>query len=400
MTTNTFGPLAGVRVLEMGTLIAGPYCGQLLSDFGAEVIKIEDPSAGDPMRLWGQVINGVSLHWSVIGRGKRSVTCNLRTPRGQQLVRDLAAQSDVLVENFRPGTLEKWGLGPDTLRHVNPRLIVTRVSGYGQDGPYAGRAGFGSVGEAMGGIRYMSGDPDRQPARIGISIGDSLAGTFAALGTVMALFSREHTGVGQVVDSAIYEAVLALTESLLADWELAGVRRERTGSVLPGVAPSNVYPTADGDAVLIAGNRDTIFVRLCEVMGRPDLAADERYATHGARGTHSAELDDVIAAWSRSKPTEELLALMHENGIPAGLIYTAEDMLVDPHFRARETIVRILDERVGEIPMQNVAPRLSGTPGTVRKGPPELGEANAQVLGELLGLSPDEQAGLRSAGVI
>lgn len=400
MTTQTAGPLDGIRVLELGTLIAGPYCGQLLSDFGAEVIKIEDPAAGDPMRAWGQVIDGVSLHWSVIGRGKRSITCNLRTPEGQQLVRDLAAKSDVLIENFRPGTLEKWGLGPEELAQINPRLVITRVSGFGQDGPYSKRAGFGSVGEAMGGLRYMSGDPDRQPARVGISIGDSLAGTFAALGTALALFARERTGVGQVVDSAIYEAVFALTESLLADWDLAGVRRERTGAVLPGVAPSNVYPTSEGDSVLIAGNRDTIFVRLAEVMGQPELAIDERYATHGARGANSVELDEIIGRWAATQPTEKLLDLMHDNGIPAGLIYTAQDMLTDPHFKAREAIVRIVDERVGEIPMQNVAPRLSGTPGAVRTGPPELGEDTAQVLSELLGRSVDEQNDFRAGGII
>lgn len=400
MTSPASGPLDGVRVLELGTLIAGPYCGQLLSDFGAEVIKVEDPTAGDPMRSWGHLVDGVSLHWSVIGRGKRSITCNLRTPDGQELVRQLVAASDVLLENFRPGTLEKWGLGPDELLAINPRLIVTRVSGFGQDGPYARRAGFGSVGEAMGGLRYMSGEPDRQPSRVGISIGDSLAGTFAALGTAFALFARERTGVGQVVDSAIYEAVLALTESLLADWDIAGVRRERTGAVLPGVAPSNVYLTESGDSVLIAANRDTIFVRLAHVLGQPELATDERFATHAARGENAAELDAIIGAWTSHQPTEPLLEALHDNGIPAGLIYTAQDMLTDPHFKAREAIVRIMDERVGEIPMQNVAPRLSGTPGRVRSGPPELGEDTAHVLSELLGLSSVEQQRLRSAGVI
>lgn len=400
VTNSPTGPLDGVRVLELGTLIAGPYCGQLLSDFGAEVIKVEDPAHGDPMRSWGHLVNGVSLHWSVIGRGKRSVTCNLRTTEGQELVRELVKVSDVLLENFRPGTIEKWGLGPETLREINPRLIVTRVSGFGQDGPYSRRAGFGSVGEAMGGLRYMSGEPDRQPSRVGISIGDSLAGTFAALGTAFALFARERTGVGQVVDSAIYEAVLALTESLLADWDVAGVRRERTGAVLPGVAPSNVYLTSGGDSVLIAANRDTIFARLTHVMEQPELATDPRFATHAARGQRAAELDAIIGAWTSRHATEPLLDRLHDHGIPASLIYTAQDMLIDPHFKAREAIVRILDERVGEIPMQNVAPRLSGTPGAVRGGPPELGEDTAQVLTELLAFSSAEQQKLRSAGII
>ena len=258
-------------MIECGSLIAGPFCGQLLGDFGADVItRSKTPQPGDPMRGWRPIApHGLSMAWPIIARTKKSVTCNLRDPRGQEIMRRLIGQADVLVENFRPGTLERWGLGYDELRRINPRLILVRVTGYGQSGPYADRAGFGSIGEAMGGVRYITGEPDRPPSRTGISLGDSLAGTFAALGTVLALFSRETSGRGQVVDSAIYEAVLALMESMLPEWHIAGQRRERTGAVLPAVAPSNVYPTADGSDILVAANRDTVFDRLCTVMDRP-----------------------------------------------------------------------------------------------------------------------------------
>ncbi|MFG2924962.1 CaiB/BaiF CoA transferase family protein [Streptomyces sp. NPDC048305] len=395
------GPLAGLRVIETGSLIAGPFCGQLLGDFGAEVIKVEDPGSGDPMRQWGSHLpQGLSLSWPIIARNKRSITCNLRRPEGQELLRRLLASADVLVENFRPGTLERWGLGPAELAELNPRLVVTRITGYGQDGPYAKRAGFGSVGEAMGGLRYLTGEPDRAPSRTGISLGDSLAGTFAALGTVMALFAREHTGRGQVVDSAIYEAVLALMESVLPEWELAKSRRERTGSTLPGVAPSNVYPTLDGSAVLIAANRDTVFNRLAELMGHPEWQTDERYGTHAARGRNMAELDELVAAWTREQDAEALLDRLHEGGVPAGLIYTAEDMFTDPHFEAREAIVRLMHDKLGSFPMQNVAPRLSRTPGAVRELGPELGQHNDVVYGELLGLDARERARLAELGAI
>ncbi|MFB7336189.1 CaiB/BaiF CoA transferase family protein [Streptomyces adustus] len=395
------GPLAGVRVVETGSLIAGPFCGQLLGDFGAEVIKAEDPAGGDPMRQWGRLLpQGLSLNWPVIARNKKSITCDLRRPEGQRLLRDVLATADVLIENFRPGTLERWGLGPAELAEINPRLVVTRVTGYGQDGPYARRAGFGSIGEAMGGLRYITGEPDRAPSRTGISIGDSLAGMFAALGTVMALYSREHTGRGQVVDSAIYEAVLALMEAVLPEWELTGSRRERTGSVLPGVAPSNVYPTRDGSAVLIAANRDTVFNRLAELMDRPELRTDERYGTHAARGENLEELDKLVAEWTRGFDAEELLARLHDHGVPAGLIYTAEDMLADPHFRARQAIVRLMHDKLGSFPMQNVAPRLSATPGAVRTLGPELGQHNDEVYGGLLGLDTEARARLREQGVI
>ena len=394
-------PLADVRVVELGQLLAGPFCGQLLGDFGAEIIKVEDPGRGDPMRQWGrEKPHGMSLWWPVVARNKKSVTANLRDPRGQDLVRRLAAESDVLLENFRPGTLERWGLGPEQLWELNPGLVITRVTGFGQSGPYAPRAGFGSIGEAMGGIRYVTGDADRPPSRAGISLGDALAATFASLGTLVALHARQATGRGQVVDSAIYEAVLALMESLLPEWALAGYQRERTGAVLPNVAPSNVYPTADGDLILIAANQDSVFGRLAGVMGKPELAADERYATHGARGANMAELDDLIAAWTATQEADGLLAGLHEGGVPAGRIYRAQDMFADPHFAAREAIVRLAHPTLGDLPMQNVFPRLSATPGRVRHAGPELGEHNGDIYRGLLGLGDGQLADLASDGVI
>ncbi|MEV5828698.1 CoA transferase [Spirillospora sp. NPDC052242] len=392
--------LGDLRVVEMGQLLAGPFCGQLLGDFGAEVIKIEPPGAGDPMREWGrEKPHGKSLWWPILARNKKSITLNLRTPDGQALARRIIAQADVLVENFRPGTLERWGLSPDGLRAENPRLIVTRVTGYGQDGPYAPRAGFGSIGEAMGGIRYVTGDPDKPPSRAGISLGDELAGTFAALGTLVALHARHRTGRGQIVDSALYEAVLAMMESLVPEWDIAGYQRERTGSVLPNVAPSNVYPTKDGP-VLIAANRDTIWRRLAALMGRPELADDERFATHGARGANADELDGLIGDWTSAQDSAALLGLLHENGIPAGLTYRAKDMLADPHYRAREAIIRMAHPEFGEFPMQNVFPKLSDTPGEVRALGPSLGEHNPEVYGALLGLTPTDLDALTNAGTI
>lgn len=395
------GPLDDIRVIELGQLLAGPFCGQLLGDFGAEVIKVEDPGRGDPMRQWGrEKPHGKSLWWPVVARNKKSVTCDLRNPAGQELVRRLVADADVLLENFRPGTLERWGLAPEELWRINPRLVVTRVTGFGQDGPYAPRAGYGSIGEAMGGIRYTTGDPDRPPSRTGISIGDSLAATFAAIGTLVALHQRDRTGRGQVVDSAIYEAVLAMMESLIPEWQVAGYQRERTGSVLPNIAPSNVYPTADGEAILVAANQDTVFRRLAVVMGRPDLADDDRYATHSARGERMAELDELISEWTSGQKADELLEQLADSGVPAGRIYRAKDMLADPHFAARTSIVRVAHPDFGELAMQNVFPRLSETPGTVRHPGPDLGEHNDEVYRDLLGLADDEIARLHRAGVI
>lgn len=394
-------PLDDLRVVEFGQLLAGPFCGQLLGDFGAEVIKVEDPARGDPMREWGrEKPHGKSLWWPVVARNKKSVTCNLREREGQALVRRVLDTADVLVENFRPGTLERWGMAPETLWETNPGLVITRVTGYGQTGPYASRAGFGSIGEAMGGIRYVMGEADRPPVRAGISLGDSLAATFACLGTLVALHNRERTGRGQMVDSAIYEAVLAIMESLLPEWALAGYQRERTGATLPNVAPSNVYPTGDGDLILIAANQDTVFGRLAAAMGEPELAQNPRYATHSARGTAMVELDEHIAEWTSRKNAEQLLASLHDHGVPAGRIFRAKDMFEDPHFAARHAIVTVPHPDFGDLPMHNATPRLSETPGGVRTAGPALGEHNDEIWGDLLGLPDAERVRLRDAKII
>jgi formyl-CoA transferase len=394
------GPLADLVVIELGTLIAAPFCGQILADFGAEVIKLEDPKSGDPMRQWGRSLpKGHSPWWPVIGRGKKSVTLNLRAAEGQQIARDLIGGADIVVENFRPGTLEKWGLGYAALSAANPGLIMARVSGFGQTGPYAGRPGYGLIGEAMGGLRAITGEPDRPPARAGVSIGDSLAATHAVMGVLMALHVRERSGRGQVVDAAIYESVLAMMENMVTEYDLTGYVRERSGSVLPGIAPSNVYPTSDG-MVLIGGNGDTVFARLCEAMGEPGLKDDPRYATHAARGVNQAELDERIGAWTRTLSSSDLLARLELHGVPFGKVYTAPDMLEDPQFAAREAIVAVEHPVFGKVRMQNVFPKLSETPGEVRWPGPTLGEHTEVVLGERLGLAADRLAALKTAGVI
>jgi formyl-CoA transferase len=397
---HSTGPLSDIRAVEMGQLIAGPFCGQLLGDLGADVVKIEPPGVGDPMRQWGQTnADGASLTWPVIARNKKSITLNLRVDAGQEIARRLLAQSDILIENFRPGTLERWNLPPERLWEDNPGLIIVRVTGFGQNGPYAAHAGYGSIGEAMGGLRYVTGEPDRPPSRAGISIGDSLAGTYAALGALAALNARRTTGRGQIVDSAIYEAVLAMMEASLTEWDAIRHQRERTGAILPNVAPSNVYPTADGRSILIAANQDTVFRRLAEVMGQPELATDDRYATHHARGKRQQELDDLIATWSAKYDAAELLELLHKGGVPAGRVYRAEDMFADEHFAARNTIVRARSSRGHEFAMQNVAPRLSATPGGVRWTGPELGEHNDDVLTRL-GYDAADIAQLRNNAII
>jgi formyl-CoA transferase len=399
--TPNRGPLSDLRLIEMGTLLAGPFCGQLMGDFGAEVIKVEPPNQGDPMREWGQEkSHGMSLWWPVIARNKRSVTLNLRDKQGQEIARELISKADFLLENFRPGTMERWNLSYEELRKINPGLIMIRVSGFGQNGPYAKRAGFGAVGESMGGLRYVCGDPATPPSRMGISIGDSLAATFACLGAMMALHHRERTGEGQVVDSAIYEAVLNMMESLITEYDKAGYIRERQGSILPNVAPSNVYPTRDGKMILIAANQDTVFRRLTEAMKRPDLAADERYTTHSSRGAHQQELDDIISDWTRTIDASDLEALMEEHGIPSGKIYRAPEMLADAHFQAREAIISTLHPKFGNLRMQNVAPKLSRTPGGVRRPGPELGQHNEEIYSGLLNYSAERIATLRDAGII
>lgn len=367
-------PLTGVRILELGQLIAGPYCGQVLADFGADVIKVEAPGSGDPMRKWGTIKDGRSLAWSVIGRNKRCITADLRTVDGQQFARQLAADADVVIENFRPGTLERFNLGWDVLHELNPGLVLVRISGYGQDGPDAHRPGYGSIGEAIGGLRYITGPVDRPPSRVGVSLGDMLAGLHAALGCMMALRARQDIGVGQVVDVSIYESVLALTEGLVSEYAAAGVVRERSGSILPGVAPSNLYPTADGAYVLVAANQDTVFQRLCQAMGRPELATSAEYGDHLARGTNQAALDDLISGWTSDRSREDLLAALDDHAVPAGTVYTAKEMLKDPHFQHRESIIEVPDPGLGSLAMQNVAPKLSVTPGAIRWTGPALGQ--------------------------
>ncbi|WP_028278898.1 CaiB/BaiF CoA-transferase family protein [Arthrobacter sp. H5] len=393
------GPLAGLRVVEMGQLLAGPFCGQMLGDLGADVVKIEDPKKGDPLRQWGrQLPQGQSLWWTIVGRNKRSVTLNLREPEAQDLARQIIATADIVIENFRPGTMERWGLGYDVLQEHNPGLIMVRVSGFGQDGPYSQRAGYGAIGEAMGGLRYVVGDPSTPPSRVGISIGDTLAALFAAIGALAAIREREVSGRGQIVDSAIYEAVLGVMESLVPEWQISGYQRERTGAILPNVAPSNVYPTKDGKWILIAANQDTVFSRLAKAIGRPDLAEDPRYATHGARGERQAELDGIIADYTSAYDAEDLESALEESGVPSGKIFRPVDMLADPQYQARESITSVDHPVLGPVAMQNVFPRLSRTTGTVRWPGPELGQHTEEVLAEI-GVDPAALAALRGRNV-
>ncbi|HET6536931.1 MAG TPA: CoA transferase [Sphingopyxis sp.] len=377
------GALEGIKVVEMGQLIAGPFCGQLLGDMGAEIVKLEPPVTGDPMRHWGQ--GDKPSWWRVIARNKQSVAVDLRSEEGQQLARELIAQADILIENFRPGTLEKWNLDPADLRKTNPGLIVVRVSGYGQTGPYSSRAGFGGIGEAMGGWRAIVGYPDLPPARMGVSIGDTLAATYGCLGALAALHHRSKTGEGQIVDSALYEAVLQVMESTVADYSASGTKRSRTGSTLPGIAPSNVYPCSDGE-YLIGANQDAVFGRLAAAMGQPELATNERYATHLARGAHLEELDEIISAWTRTMTVAELEAKMIEASVPAGRIFDAEDMMADPHFAARDALVTVKDDKLGDVTMQGVFPKLSSTPGSIRRpAPQQVGQDGEAVLKRWLG---------------
>jgi formyl-CoA transferase len=392
----TKGALSGLRALEMGQLIAGPFCGQLMADHGAEVIKIELPGDGDPMRTWGR---GKPVWFPVIARNKKCITLDVRQPEGKEILRQLLAKADFLVENFRPGTLEKWGLGFDALHALNDRLILVRVSGFGQTGPYASRAGYGSIGEAMGGMRYLAGDPSTPPSRVGLSIGDSLAATYACLGALMALHHRHVTGKGQVVDCAIYEAVLAMLESTVPEYTEAGIIRERTGSILPKIAPSNVYQTLDGQ-ILIGANQDSVWKRLAEAMGRPALATDARYAGHVARGENQVELDATIEAWTRGFTSQQVLDLLHAAGVPAGKIYRAPDMLDDEQYKARESLVKVPHAAFPNLWMANVFPKLSATPGGVNWAGPAVGEHNEEVYGALLGYGKARLAELRESRVI
>lgn len=365
------GALTDLKVIECAQVIAGPFCGQLLADHGAQVIKVEQPGVGDPMRSWGR--DGYPLSWEILSRNKESVFLNLREREGQDALKALVADADILIENFRPGTMEKWGLSYETLSAINPGLIMVRVSGYGQTGPYAKRAGYAAVGEAMGGLRALIGDPDRKPARAGISLGDSLAGMFAAMGALTALHHRDRTGEGQVVDTSIYESVLAVMEATIPEHAIEGFVRQRTGSYLPGIAPSNIYDCADGQ-VVIGANQDTVFARLAKAMGVPELAEDPRYATHIARGENQINLDARITDWTSQYSADAVQAVMDDHGVPCSKLYRAADMLADPHYQAREAVITALSERYGEVPMQGVFPKLSKTPGAVRhagKGMPE-----------------------------
>jgi formyl-CoA transferase len=394
------GPLAGVRVLELGSLIAGPFAGQLLADYGAEVVKVELPDGGDPMRRWGITREGESLWWAAIARGKRSVAVDMRTDEGREVVKAIAAECDVVVENFRPGTISRWGLGYDDLAAVNPAIIVVHVSGFGQTGPRAGEAGFGSVGEAMGGIRHTTGDPSLRSSRSGVSLGDSLAAVFAVIGTLAALVERSRSGVGQEVDVAIYEAVAALMESTMVDYERAGVVRQRSGSVLPGVAPSNVYLSSEGAEVVIAANGDAVFARLCQVMGRPELATEADYADHASRGRNSEQLDRRIEAWAATLTTEQMLVALSEGGVPAGRIYTAPDMVEDPQYVARGMVLRPEVGGVVHGPMPGIVPKFSRTPGEITSVGPRLGADTDRILDELAGLDERTRADLARRGVV
>jgi len=392
------GALQDIRVIELGQLLAGPFCGQLLGDMGADVIKVEPPLTGDPLREWGQGEDKVQ--WEVFARNKRSVSANLRVPEGQALVKRLIAQADVVVENFKPGTLEKWGLAPEALLEEFPRLIIARLSGYGQTGPYADRAGFGGIGEAMGGWRYIVGEPDRPPSRMGVSIGDTLTGTYGCMGVLAALHARERTGRGQVIDAALYESVLQVMEGLVPEYDRMGIIRERSGSILKGIAPSNVYACKDGE-FMIGANKDSLWRRLATAMGRPELGEDARFATHAARGANQTEIDTLINDWTLTLTMDEVDALMTAHSIPAGRVYRAPDMLEDPHFQAREAIIAVETERFGPLKMQATFPRFSDTPGSVRRSAPSVvGQHNAEIYGELLGLDAAALAQMAARGVI
>ncbi len=395
------GPLSHIKVVEVGSFIAGPFCGQTLADLGAEVIKIEPPGKGDTMRQWGVAdANGHSLWWPVIGRNKMSVTLDLRQSEGREIARKLILQADVLVENFRPGTLERWGLDPEELRSQKPSLIVARVSGYGQTGPYRELPGFAAVAEAAAGLRHLTGYADRQPTRTGISIGDSLAGLYAAIGVLASLVSRPERGRGQVIDAAITDSVLAVLESVISEFSATGIVRGRSGTVLPGIAPSNLYPTSEGGVVLIAANADTLFRRLAIVMERPGLSIDPRYQTHAARGKHQVELDQLIAEWSVGKTADEIVELLQNAGIPCAPVNDSRAVTNDPHFRFREAIVEVETAEGARIAMQGTTPKLSETPTSVRWAGPKLGAHTEEILSQRLNVEPEHLAALRERGIV
>ncbi len=397
-STARKGPLTDIRLIELGQLIAGPYCGQLMADMGADVIKVEPPGKGDPMRVWGR--GDYPLWWSVCARNKRCVTANLRVEEGQELVRKLIAGADMVLENFRPGTMERWGLGYEDLVKINPEIIMIRVSGYGQTGPYSKRAGYAAIGEAMGGMRYLCGEQDRQPSRAGLSIGDTLAATFACSGALAALHHRDRTGEGQVIDASIFESVLSVMEATIPEYVVSDYIRERSGATLPNVAPSNIYDCKDG-IFLIAANQDTVFARLAETMGQPELATDERFSGHTARGANAPVLDSLINGWTKTRTVEEVDTLMQEAGVPAGRIYRAPEMLEDPQFKARDAIVDTPTEEWPNLKMQNVFPKMSKTQGEIRwPGNTTLGAHNQEVYGGELGINDADLATMKENAII
>ena len=391
--------LAGVRVVEMGQLIAGPFCGKTLGEFGADVIKIEAPETGDPLRNWRLIKDGTSVWWQVQSRNKRSVALDLRQKEGQAIARQLIAEADVLIENFRPGTLEGWGMSPQELHQLNPGLVMLRISGYGQTGPYRDLPGFGAIGEAMGGLRHLTGEPGRVPVRVGVSIGDTLAALHGTIGVLTALYHRKvNGGQGQVIDVALHEAVFNVMESLIPEYSAFGVVREAAGSALPGIAPSNAYPCQDG-WVLVAGNGDSIFKRLMDTIGRPDLGAAPDLADNAGRVARVQELDAAIGAWSAQRTVQQVLDALGNARVPAGKVYTAKDIAEDPHYRARDMLLSQTTRDGYTVQVPGIVPKLSATPGTIRSSAPHLGDDTDAVLAEA-GLSDEQIALLRSKGVI
>jgi formyl-CoA transferase len=401
MTDTSSGtrPLAGLTIVELGALIAGPFCTKVMAEFGADVIKLEPPGTGDPLRKWRYLKDGTSLWWHVQSRNKRSVAVDLRQPDGQAIARALMERADIVVENFRPGTLDDWGLTYESIAAVNPGVIMVRISGYGQTGPYRERPGFGVIGEAMGGLRHVTGTPDRPPSRTGISIGDTLSALYGVIGALMALEARRKTGRGQVVDVALYESVFSVMESMLPEFDAFGVVRERTGSILPGIAPTSAYRCSDGSHVLIAGNGDSIFRRLALAMGRADLAADPALAHNDGRAARQAWLDDEIEAWTSTRTPEAVLAAMEQAEVPSTKIYTVADIAADPHFAAREMIREIALADGSTLKVPGIVPKLSATPGGFTRGGPALGEHTDAVL-RSLGYADEAIAALRTAGVV
>ena len=391
--------LQGVRVIEMGQLIAGPFAGKTLGDFGADVIKIEAPGTGDPLRNWRMMKDGTSVWWQVQSRNKRSLALDLRSEEGQEIARKLIAEADVLVENFRPGTLESWGMGWDVLSELNPGLVMLRISGYGQTGPYRDLPGFGAIGEAMGGLRHLTGEPGRVPVRCGISIGDTLAALHGTIGVLTALYHRKvNGGQGQVIDVALHEAVFNVMESLIPEYSAFGAVREAAGSALPGIAPSNAYRCADG-YVLVAGNGDSIFKRLMQAIGRPDLGEAPDLANNAGRVARVDEIDAAIGAWTADRTVADVLSTLGEVRVPAGKVYTAQDIAEDPHYRARDMILTQQTREGYEVEVPGIVPKLIGTPGSVRSAAPRLGEDTDAVLREI-GLTEDQIAALRARKVV